>query len=110
MGAVNIGVDTRFLQVVQVEVAEVIVGHWGCGPIDAELVAIKAFDANGQGTYAGGRFLAIEPAAADGTVILDFNRAYNPLCNYSPAFNCPIPPRENRLQVAIRAGELTYPH
>jgi uncharacterized protein (DUF1684 family) len=60
-------------------------------------------------TYGAGRFLDIgEPEAED--FVLDFNRAYNPLCNYSPAYNCAIPPRENRLEVAIRAGEKTYPH
>jgi uncharacterized protein (DUF1684 family) len=63
---------------------------------------------SGRETYGAGRFLDVdEPAAED--FVLDFNRAYNPLCNYSPAFNCPIPPRENHLEVAIRAGERTYP-
>ena len=64
---------------------------------------------SGHETYGAGRFLDLdEPQTED--FVLDFNRAYNPLCNYSPAFNCPIPPRENRLEVAIRAGERTYPH
>jgi uncharacterized protein (DUF1684 family) len=44
-------------------------------------------------------------AGADGRYVLDFNRAYNPACAYSPHYNCPIPPRENHLAVAIRAGE-----
>ncbi len=64
---------------------------------------------SGQETYGAGRFLDVEEPEGD-HFVLDFNRAYNPLCNYSPAYNCPIPPRENRLDVAIRAGELTYPH
>ena len=64
---------------------------------------------SGQETYGAGRYIdLVEPEGE--ALILDFNRAYNPLCNYSPAFNCPIPPRENRLAVAIRAGEKTYPH
>ncbi|HNR37719.1 MAG TPA: DUF1684 domain-containing protein, partial [Acidobacteriota bacterium] len=63
----------------------------------------------GAETYPAGRFLDLDEPAGE-TVVLDFNRAYNPLCNYSPAYNCPIPPAENRLPVAIRAGELTYPH
>ncbi len=63
----------------------------------------------GRDTYGAGRFLDIDEPQS-GHFVLDFNRAYNPLCNYSPAFNCPIPPRENHLGVAIRAGELTYPH
>ena len=40
-----------------------------------------------------------------GRFVLDFNRAYNPACAYSPFYNCPIPPPENHLAVAIRAGE-----
>jgi hypothetical protein len=64
---------------------------------------------SGSETYGAGRFLDLEePEGED--FILDFNRAYNPLCNYSPAYNCPIPPRENHLPVAVRAGEKTYPH
>ena len=44
-------------------------------------------------------------AGPDGRYVLDFNRAYNPACTYSPHYNCPIPPAENHLAVAIRAGE-----
>ena len=55
----------------------------------------------GRETYGAGRFLDIDEPQAE-HFVLDFNRAYNPLCNYSPAFNCPIPPRENHLDVAIR--------
>jgi hypothetical protein len=64
---------------------------------------------SGHETYGAGRFMDMEEPEGD-ELILDFNRAYNPLCNYSPAFNCPIPPRENHLKVAIRAGERIYPH
>ncbi len=64
---------------------------------------------SGKETYAVGRFLEIpEPQTAD--FILDFNLCFNPLCNYSPAYNCPFPPLENFLDAAIRAGEKTYPH
>lgn len=64
---------------------------------------------SGIDTYGAGRFLDIEEPD-DTHLVLDFNRAYNPLCNYSPAFNCALPPRENHLSVAIEAGEMTYPH
>jgi len=64
---------------------------------------------SGRETYGAGRYLDFDEPPSE-HFVLDFNRAYNPLCNYSPGFNCPIPPRENRLQVAIRAAELTYPH
>jgi uncharacterized protein (DUF1684 family) len=41
-------------------------------------------------------------------VILDFNKAYNPYCAYSDEYNCPIPPRENYLNIAIKAGEKSF--
>lgn len=50
------------------------------------------------------RYVEVSPEA-DGRLVLDFNRAYNPACAYSPHFNCPIPPPENHLTIAIRAGE-----
>lgn len=63
---------------------------------------------SGKETYEVGRFLEIkEPDQPQ--FILDFNRCFNPLCNYSPAYNCPIPPLENYLDVPINAGEKTYP-
>ncbi|MCX6558428.1 MAG: DUF1684 domain-containing protein [Candidatus Aminicenantes bacterium] len=66
-------------------------------------------DTNGKESYEVGRFIdAPDPAGEE--FILDFNRCYNPLCNYSPAYNCPLPPLENILDVVIPAGEKTYPH
>lgn len=55
-------------------------------------------------TYEGGRYLEAELAGE--TITIDFNLAYNPYCAYAPQWSCPIPPIENRLKVAIRAGEL----
>ena len=55
-------------------------------------------------TYPGGRFLETDPVV-DGAVVLDFNRAYNPPCAVTPYATCPLAPKENRLQVAIAAGE-----
>lgn len=55
-------------------------------------------------TYPGGRFLDTDPVA-DGKVVLDFNRAYSPPCAVTPYATCPLAPKENRLQVAIPAGE-----
>jgi uncharacterized protein len=55
-------------------------------------------------TYPGGRFLDTDPVTK-GTVILDFNRAYNPPCAVTPYATCPLAPKENRLAVAIPAGE-----
>jgi len=55
-------------------------------------------------TYPGGRFLDSDPVV-DGKVVLDFNRAYSPPCAVTPYATCPLAPKENRLQVAISAGE-----
>jgi uncharacterized protein (DUF1684 family) len=62
---------------------------------------------SGNETYAVGRY--VEPIeAGSNTFIIDFNRAYNPYCAYSHRWACPIPPEENQLSVAIRAGEKKY--
>jgi uncharacterized protein (DUF1684 family) len=60
---------------------------------------------SGRGTYPGGRFLTTDPPAADGTVILDFNRAYNPPCVFSEYATCPLPGLDNMLLVEVKAGE-----
>lgn len=60
----------------------------------------------GTETYPAGRYLDLEPEDAHATRFhVDFNQAYNPYCAYSDRWNCPITPAENRLKVAIRAGE-----
>jgi uncharacterized protein (DUF1684 family) len=46
--------------------------------------------------------------ADDGEILLDFNTCYNPWCAYSEGFNCPIPPVENHLSIAVQAGEKKY--
>jgi uncharacterized protein (DUF1684 family) len=59
---------------------------------------------SGSETYGAGRYLDLEPDE-DGTYAIDFNLAYHPTCVYAPNFSCPLTPAENRLAVAIRAGE-----
>jgi uncharacterized protein (DUF1684 family) len=59
---------------------------------------------NGDSTYSVGRFLYLAPNA-DGTITLDFNRAILPPCAFSYAFNCPLPPKQNRFPFAVEAGE-----
>ncbi len=59
---------------------------------------------SGVSTYSVGRFLFVAPKA-DGTIELDFNRAVLPPCAFSYAFNCPMPPKQNRFGVPIEAGE-----
>jgi uncharacterized protein (DUF1684 family) len=60
-------------------------------------------------TYGAGRFLDTD-APQDGKVVLDFNKAYNPPCAFTPYATCPLPPQENRLVVRIEAGEKKYGH
>src|SRR5690554_2032472 len=59
---------------------------------------------SGDTTYSVGRFLFVAPDAA-GNVTLDFNQAVLPPCGFSYAFNCPMPPKQNRFEVPIEAGE-----
>ena len=61
----------------------------------------------GEESYSDGRYLDL-PATGDGRFLVDFNYAYNPYCAYNPHWSCPIPPAENRLPVAITAGEKTF--
>jgi uncharacterized protein (DUF1684 family) len=67
----------------------------------------------GTETYGAGRYLEVLPlddgdGGDGGRVLLDFNYAYNPYCAYNEMWSCPIPPAENRLRVAIRAGERAF--
>jgi hypothetical protein len=62
---------------------------------------------SGKETYGAGRYLDLNKKATD-EYVLDFNRAYNPYCAYSPYYSCPLPPGENNLPVEIRAGEMMY--
>jgi uncharacterized protein len=60
---------------------------------------------SGKESYGFGRY--VDPKKlANGKYLLDFNMAYNPACAFSDYYNCPVPPKENNLQVAIRAGEM----
>ncbi|GJM40374.1 MAG: hypothetical protein DHS20C20_06560 [Ardenticatenaceae bacterium] len=67
---------------------------------------------SGQDTYGAGRYLDNHrPGLVDlgnGRVKIDFNFAYNPYCAYSPAYSCPLPPRENWVTVPILAGEKNF--
>jgi uncharacterized protein (DUF1684 family) len=75
------------------------------GGEDGELWLIFGDATNGRETYGGGRFLYTPPPGADGSVLVDFNRAYNPPCVFSPYATCPLPPSRNRLGLRIEAGE-----
>ena len=62
---------------------------------------------SGRETYESGRYIDLKENTS-GIYDLDFNRAYNPYCAYNSEFSCPVPPGENTLPVAIRAGEKNY--
>lgn len=78
---------------------------------DNQLFFIFRDHTSGKSTYGASRFLDAEmprnPRAA-GTVVLDFNKAYNPPCVFTPYATCPLPPPQNRLALAVTAGELMY--
>ena len=59
-------------------------------------------------TYQAGRYVYAKPAGPDGKVILDFNKAYNPPCVFTPFATCPLPPAQNHLDVRIEAGEKNF--
>lgn len=66
-----------------------------------------ADDTSGDTTYGGGRYMDVDKSNSN-SVILDFNTAYNPSCHFNAEYSCPIPPRENLLNIAIEAGEKLY--
>ena len=63
---------------------------------------------NGFDTYGGGRYLDLEYEPGAEQLMIDFNLAYNPFCAYNDDYSCPIPPKENALNIAIKAGEKNY--
>lgn len=74
-----------------------------------QLFFIFADGTSGKETYPAGRFLYAD-APKDGTVVLDFNKAVNPPCAFTPFATCPLPPKQNHLKLRIPAGEKTYGH
>ena len=66
-------------------------------------------DTNGKDTYGGGRYIDLSTKDfKDNIVVIDFNKAYNPYCAYSGGYSCPKPPGENRLNLAVEAGEKLF--
>lgn len=62
-------------------------------------------ETSGLETYGGGRFLTVDQPDEEGNYTIDFNRAYNPPCAFTPYATCPLPPKENILPIRITAGE-----
>jgi uncharacterized protein (DUF1684 family) len=76
-------------------------------PGDAQYFVVFADRTSGRETYGAARFLYIDPPK-DGKVTLDFNKAYNPPCAFTPFATCPLAPPENRLDLRVTAGEKNY--
>ena len=62
---------------------------------------------NGSESYGGGRYIDVEIPEGD-SIVIDFNRSYNPYCAYNDKYSCPIPPKENDLVIEIKAGIKAY--
>ncbi len=77
------------------------------GPKGKTLFFLFTDPTNRVSTYQAGRMLNTR-LPEDGKVDLDFNRAYNPPCTFTPYATCPLPPKENRLTFAVEAGEKRY--
>jgi uncharacterized protein (DUF1684 family) len=76
-------------------------------PDATELFFIFRDQTTGKETYGAGRFLYAE-LPRQGRIVLDFNKAYNPPCAFTPYATCPLPPKQNWLPVRVEAGEMAY--
>jgi len=65
---------------------------------------------SGNTSYGGGRFVDVYTTdeQPDGTILIDFNKAYNPYCAYSDRYSCPITPRSNYIAIKVEAGVMAY--
>lgn len=66
-------------------------------------------ETSGEESYGGGRYIDARIPKVD-TIILDFNRAYNPYCTYNKKYSCPIPPSQNHVDAEVKAGEKAFKH
>jgi len=77
-------------------------------PDDKRLFIVFGDETNGDETYGGGRFLYVNWPDASGNTVVDFNKAYDPPCSFTPYATCPLPPKQNRLPLRITAGEKAW--
>jgi len=73
-----------------------------------ELFIIFGDQTNEDETYPSGRYLYVKIPDKDGHTVLDFNKSYNPPCAFTPFATCPLPPAQNVLPLAIKAGEKNF--
>lgn len=77
------------------------------GDTESGLFLVFGDTTNGKQTYGAGRFLDTDPPK-DGKVVVDFNTAYNPPCAFTAFATCPLPPPQNKLPIAVEAGEKKF--
>lgn len=77
---------------------------------DDHLLIVFGDLTNGKTTYPSGRFIEVKKPGANGLTTIDFNKAYNPPCAFTDFATCPLPPAQNKLPLAIPAGEKNYGH
>lgn len=77
-------------------------------PDDQSLFIPFRDETSGKETYGGGRYVDCKIPATGESLVIDFNKAYNPYCAYNPRYSCVIPPEENRLPIPIEAGEKIF--
>jgi len=83
----------------------------GLGQKDSDALWFLFADrTTGRETYGAGRYLYSDGGPRNGRLILDFNKAYNPPCAFTDYATCPLPPPQNRLDLAVTAGEKKYAH
>ncbi|MHC1774399.1 MAG: DUF1684 domain-containing protein [Lentimicrobium sp.] len=66
-------------------------------------------ESSGNESYGGGRYIDAREIEGD-SLLIDFNKAYNPYCVYNKKYSCPVPPAENFLKLAVTAGEMDFKH
>lgn len=77
---------------------------------EEQLFIIFADATSGNETYGAGRYLYVNPPDAEGRVVIDFNKSYSPPCAFTNYATCPLPPFQNRLPIAVEAGEKFAAH
>lgn len=79
-------------------------------PIDEgnKLLLVFGDATSGSETYPSGRFISVDKPGPDGKTVIDFNKAYNPPCAFSPYATCPLPPKQNILPIPVTAGEKNW--
>lgn len=109
------GKENRYLEfahaVFEIEGAEqrlLILEVMDMGPVRGTLFLAFADETSARETYGAGRYLDVKKIPGATSIELDFNKAYNPYCAYNDQYSCPLPPAENILRVAIKAGEKNY--